>query len=177
MKVTTVLHFDKASGFINSESPELAANPSLSLKGFEQALDIAPKVKAYGPFEGMFTSRLARALDTASVLSLYLEMDFQTMFEFGQFGNKEGDKIVMYPGFEAYSYIGWQNSALSGLEYLELTGYDNVLIISHRPIIGALYAYAQDIVNETGIKSVVNNGLNNQCIFRFEYVAGVLKSI
>jgi broad specificity phosphatase PhoE len=174
MKITAVLHFNKAQGFIDSEALELAANPSLSLQGFEEALEIAPTIKAMGPFDGMFTSRLARALDTSSVLAMYLDMDFQTIRELGQAGNKEGNKIIMYPGFEDYSFLGWQNNAISALKRLELADYQNILIVSHRPIVGALHAFSKGITNESGIAHVVLSELGNEPIFKFEYIAGIL---
>lgn len=173
MKITAVLHFEKASGFIDSESAELAANPSLSYKGFQQALGAAQLIEALGPYDGMFSSRLARALDTASVLAMHLNMDFQTMAGLGQAGNKEGDKIVMYPGFENFSFLGWQKDALSVLEELELNGYNNILIVSHRPIIGALIAYAQGITSEEEIAKKVNN-TGKESVFQFDYISGIL---
>jgi broad specificity phosphatase PhoE len=175
MKVTAVLHFDKAAGFIDSSSAELAANPGLSYKGFKDALSICQRLELLGPFDGMFVSRLARALDTASVLAMYLNMDFQTMFGLGQAGNKEGDKIVMYPGFENSCFTGWQNNALSSLEELALHGYGHVLIVSHRPIIWSLCAYAQGITTEEEISALVMKGFSDESIYQFEYNFGLLQ--
>ncbi|MFA5878509.1 MAG: histidine phosphatase family protein [Candidatus Staskawiczbacteria bacterium] len=133
-------------------------NPPLSTQGMAKILAMVPTIKALGPFEEMFSSRLARAVDTASVLALELGLDFRTLSSLGQYGNKDGDDVAYYPLHEADGYLTWQGDGVASLRTISAWRSDcNVLAISHRPIIGGLIAHTRGITDEAGIKAIVND--------------------
>ena len=148
MKIVAVFHGAKVEGLQGLNS-RLGANPPMTMTGMSNILDLVPILKTLGPFDFMYVSRLARALDAASIIALELDMDFETKRELGQFGNKDGSNVIMYPGLVAIDEI-WD-------EIDEVSSEDTILIVSHRPIIGGLVAACQEIEDEDGIKAVVND--------------------
>lgn len=133
-------------------------NPTLSVEGMTKVLDLVPVIGALGPFNAMFCSRLARALDTASVLALELDVDFETMPRLGQYGNKEGEKVQFYPGYEDDGYVDWQDDGFNALlDIADQCKGGKALVISHRPVIGGIIAHVRGITDEAGIKAIVND--------------------
>ena len=161
MKIVAVFHGAKVEGLQGLNS-RLGANPPMTMTGMSNILDLVPILKTLGPFDFMYVSRLARALDAASIIALELDMDFETKRELGQFGNKDGSNVIMYPGHEADGYKNWQSDGLVAIDEIwdeidEVSSEDTILIVSHRPIIGGLVAACQEIEDEDGIKAVVND--------------------
>ncbi len=158
MQIVAVFHSDKLD---DQTSPtEVASNPPQSTSGQVKIHNLVPAIKAMGPYMSMaYCSRMARASCAASVLSLALDIDYQSMKELGQFGNlfKDGT-VCMYPGHENDDEITWQRDAHKALIIIwakvKAVSWP-ILVISHRPIIGALVARARGITDKAGIKSVI----------------------
>lgn len=164
LRIIAVFH-EKKAGNVIELNPAIAANPTLSIDGMQNTQDkLLPKIKELGPFAGIFTSRMARALDTASVLALALDLDIMTVKGLGQAANldrnTQGETVVVaYPGFEEDSYGEWLQGAIEALDDIndEMCGSGNILIVSHRPVIGAMVAYAEGITSPTDIEAIVND--------------------
>lgn len=164
MRIVAVFHGQKVEG-IADKPAEIAVNPTLTVAGMEKIQALVPKIRELGPYYGLYSSRLARALDTASVLALALDENIQTAKGLGQHANLDGGIKTYYPGHEGESFKQWQEQALNALhEIWERIGHEigvtvrydrNVLMVSHRPSIGGLVAAAKGISDEKGIESVV----------------------
>ena len=161
MKIVAVFHSDKVEG-VTDLPAELGANPPMNLKGMAKIHGLVDTIRTLGPYAGMYVSRLARALDTASMIAMALDTDFVTVKGLGQHGNKDGDTVIMYPGCESESFDTWQKNAVKTIGTIEVChgGYGDdsdvtVLIVSHRPVIGGLVAFAKGITDSAGIKAIV----------------------
>lgn len=162
MRIVMVFHGKKVEGFCGMSTQDaVSSNPTLSIAGMVQMQRLVDeKIRALGPFDAMFSSNMARALDTASVLSLALDMQFQTIKGLGQLGNLDRGNTIPYPGHENDGPTDWQDDGFgaiseiaSRLQYAD----KNVLIVSHRPVIGALVALTRGITAAEKIQEVVND--------------------
>lgn len=178
LKIVAAFHDKKVEGIIELPAA-IAANPTLSITGMQNVQDkLLPKIQELGPFHAMFCSRMARALDTASVLAMAMDLDFDTIKGLGQAGNLDKNSegvptVVAYPGHEDDNALTWQSDAIEALQEIDemMDGVGTILIVSHRPVIGALVAYAQGITDITGIDAIVNSGDlvgNGYRTFQFE---------
>lgn len=165
MIITAVFHGPKANGVAGLPG-QVASNPPLSLAGMENIHRLAQKWKTDSifpkEFDGFYSSRMARATDTASVLANEWDMDFLTLRKLGQMANKEGDVIHYYPGCEEESLVTWQADAIDAITSIcNRHGSDHhVLVVSHRPIIGGIIALSQGIQSdEVALDKVVSDPL------------------
>ncbi len=157
MLIVAVFHDEKVS--VGTDYPdEIRANPTMSVTGMGNILKRVSKIAAEGAFDAFYCSRVARALDTASVIALELDLDFKTMRELGQFANKDGDDVVFYPGHDEDNCVSWQQDGLNAFgQIAAMHEHDaRVIVVSHRPILGGIVAHIRRIRDEVGIKAVVN---------------------
>lgn len=159
MKIVVVLHGEKAEGLFGHCSIEIAANPPVTPNGMEQILELVPAIKAEGPYDAMYVSRMSRALGSASVLALALDLDFETMALLGQHANKEGSEVFFYPGHEGEGYGTWQRDGVAAIDkILKRHGPNaNILVVSHRPIVGGLIAHTRGVTTEKGIYQITGD--------------------
>jgi broad specificity phosphatase PhoE len=143
VKIVAVFHGAKVEG-LKGKPAEIGANPPMTVDGMEKILQLIPAIRAEGPFDGAYCSRLARACDAASVLAIELNLNFQMVAELGQHGNKDGGNVIMYPGHEGEDMVTWQSDGLAAIKKLwENGGHDSTyLVVSHRPIIAGLVGHA-----------------------------------
>lgn len=151
-----VFHGAKVEG-VGDLPAELGANPPMTVAGMMGISDLLPIVQSNAPYSAFFTSRLARAVDAASVLALALDLDYQTMSFLGQYGNKDGKTVIMYPGHEGETVVDWQRQGLQALDEMRDQTPDGgtILFVSHRPIIGGIVAWTRGITEEAGITEVL----------------------
>ena len=158
MKIVAILHTEKVEGLL--EKPvEIAVNPTLTVNGMEKIRSIAHTLWDLGPFDACYSSRLARALDAASVLCLAFDLDLQTLKDLGQYANKDGDTIAYYPGHEKEGFEQWQKMAVRAIEEIHARHEetDTVLAVSHGPVIAGLIAHTKNIRDKAGIKQILDN--------------------
>lgn len=156
MKIVAVFHGEKAR-YAEGDLPEVAANPPMTEKGCEQIRQLIPALAEHGPFDALYCGRTRRVTDTASILSLALDLEFDAVRGLGQHANGgDGQPTVYYPGCERENFVRWQEMAIQAVNY-HMNGSENVLIASSRPIIGGLVAYSQNVTDEEGIAAVVRD--------------------
>lgn len=157
MKVIAVLHGQKAEEGTASLPVELRSNPTLSVNGLAGIHDLVEQIKTKGPYVAVYSSRLARALTTASIFGLALDMDIQTVKKLGQHSNRDASGDWFYPGFEGETVVDWKNQAVSALFDLQKRhgADDTILVVSHRPSVGGLVAHTKGIEDEKGIMDIV----------------------
>lgn len=161
LRICAVFHSEKQEGAVG-KPPAVAVNPPMTMRGMERIDRVAEKIKrdprfnfrkkeALPPFSILLSSPLARALDVASVLALHFNMDIQTVNGLSQMANKEGEKIILYPGHEDEDVVNWQFQAFRALQEIAINVagvLTAILLVSHRPIIGGLVAKARGIVHD-----------------------------
>ncbi|MEI6494602.1 MAG: hypothetical protein WCO03_00895 [bacterium] len=172
IKIVAVFHGAKVSG-VTQYPTAVGANPPMTIEGMAKAqADLVEKVRAHGPYVCGYTSRLARACDMMSVLATALDLDFVSMKGLGQHGNLDNGTVIMYPGCEDENYVSWQNNAMGAIQDIgdmHECG-DTILVVGHRPTLGALVALTQEITDIDGLKQVVNDPATVGEGFRvFEY--------
>ena len=157
-RITMVFHCQKVEGLLGYPL-ELGANPPMTMEGMEKIHRLLPALNENGPYDGgvIYCSRLARALDTASILGLHYNMDIQTMKELGQNGNLDGNNVIMYPGCEGESYSHWQSIGVAALRKIAQSKWTFSLAVSHRPVIGGIVAFTKGITDKNGIAAVVGD--------------------
>jgi broad specificity phosphatase PhoE len=159
MKIVAVFHQDKVVGVKNCKQ-EIGANPPMTTAGMEKIDALIPALKKLGPYYPMlFTSRMSRAADAASVLAMELDLDFRSVKGLGQAGNLDEGVVIPYPGHENDGPIEWQEDGIDACaEINSFTGEnDTALAFSHRPIIGALIAACKGIFDANGINAIVQD--------------------
>lgn len=159
MKIVAVFHADKNEEGLADEPREIAANPNLTLRGMEKTHQLVESIRPFGPFTACYSSRLARALDTASILCLAFGLDLQTLEGFGQHANKVGDEIVYYPGHEEENFLFWQKEAIAAFRHIiaRHKAEETILVVSHRPSLAGVVAWIEGIEDEEAIKRIANN--------------------
>lgn len=172
MRIVAVVHGQKVEGLVG-KPPEIAVNPTLTMAGMEKVHELVEEIRPFAPFAACYSSRLARALDTASVLCLAFDLDLQTMKDLGQYANKDGETVVFYPGHEKENYRTWQEEAGKAVKEIskQHAAIDTVLMVSHGPIIGGIIAYTKDIRTEdkaTLRKIIDDSDLRNKGFVVFE---------
>ena len=176
MKIVAVFHGKKVEGVdVTKRMAAIAANPPLSMDGMEKIRSgLLQKIQTIALFDAIYSSRMARALDTASVIAMALNMEIQTIGELGQKGNLDSGQVIAYPGFENDDELTWQSCGLRAIAQIwmkERVG--TILIVSHRPIIAGLIAAAKGINNKAGIKNILNDpNLVKDGYVVFEYYEG-----
>ncbi|MFH1111736.1 MAG: histidine phosphatase family protein [Patescibacteria group bacterium] len=185
--ITCVLHGEKVK--VLGENQALLANPTMSLKGMEATQALIERIRAVGPFDKVYASRLARANDTASVVCMGLNLDWETLKILGQYADRQDGKTVCYPGHEDEGYPKWQDHTKRLLtwihdyyiRYLPLTtdGPDviidkplaqHVLVFTHRVIIANLIGITQKISDLDRIKDIARGDkITQEQIYQFQY--------
>ncbi|EKE19787.1 MAG: hypothetical protein ACD_8C00106G0007 [uncultured bacterium] len=183
MRFIAVFHGKKEESVLNFQAA-VAANPTLTMSGMDAIQNgLLPKIKTLGPFAALFCSRMARALDTASVLSMALDLDIRTINGLGQAGNLDQGTVVMYPGHENDDVLSWQSAARDAMHTIHgdvlfdiaMSNDANVLFVSHRPVIAALVALAKGITDADGINSILDDPtLAKDGYVIFNYLEGAL---
>ena len=154
--VVAVLHGRKAERIIGPN--ELRANPPLTPEGALAIHGLVPGVEAFGPFSAIYSSRLSRALGTASVFAMAYGLDIQTMELLGQPANKDGDEVIPYPGHEGEDLPDWKENGIRALRSIGTRHVsEKILVVSHRPVIGDIIAHTRGISDAVGLETVVNN--------------------
>lgn len=166
MKIIAVFHSDKVEG-LDGLPPEIAANPPMTIEGMKKIHALVPVIKKEAPtIFHIYCSCLARALDAASIIALAYKCIFHVDESLGQYANKDGGTVIAYPGHEGEGYEEWQQSALSFLAYFDEDRKDkdvcpleeiDIIVVSHRPIIGGLVAATLGITGADEIKTIVND--------------------
>ncbi|MBI2097427.1 MAG: hypothetical protein HYT46_00615 [Candidatus Vogelbacteria bacterium] len=162
LRICAVFHSDKQDGAAG-KPPAVAVNPPMTMAGMEKIDSLVAKIKNDSRLTelkcgGIYSSRLARALDAASVFALHFDQDIRTLEGLGQMANKEGDEVIKYPGHEAEDVVIWQVHACSEIQELyqnHFADYDGrdaefIVLTGHRPIIGGLVAWARGVVGDRG---------------------------
>lgn len=174
-RVVAVFHGEKTEGLKSNLPLEVRVNPPMTPEGMSKIFALGQRFEKYGPFDVMYCSRLARALDTASVLALKFSMDFQTIAKLGQHANKDESGVIYYPGHESESFVDWQSDGLDALGEISdclLRGFNTVLIVSHRPVIAGFIAASRGSIGDEGVLSeIVNNpklATNGFVVFDFD---------
>lgn len=156
MKIVAVFHGAKVEGMAGRPT-KIGANPPMTVDGMQKILALVPTIAAEGPYTSAYCSRLSRAMDAASILALELDMDFETMKDLGQHGNKDGSDVIMYPGNEGENMSDWQRQGGRAISKLFDLQAKTVLIVSHRPIIAGLVAAARGVYDIDGLNAIVND--------------------
>jgi len=157
MRIVAVFHGTKLEGLAGTPN-KVGANPPLSLTGMQKVLNLVPTIKDQGPFETMYCSRMSRALDTASIIALEFDLDIRTKKELGQYGNRDEERDIYYPGHETDGFVTWQNDGVSAFLKIAKEHSDTtVLVISHRPVIGGIVAHCMGVDDEAGIIKVISD--------------------
>ncbi len=144
--IFAVLHGDKIN--TQSNDAKIVANPPMSEKGLIEVHDVIPAIAALRPFHFVFSSRLARANDTASAICIPLDLNWQTHELLGQHGSLQNGESVLYPGYEHESYPEWLENTEKFLSWIGKTGMRyrtpsmKILIFTHRPIVACLLGIA-----------------------------------
>ncbi len=152
LRICAVFHSDKQSGAAG-RPPAVAVNPPMTMTGMEAIDSLVAKIKNDPRlrdrlFDALYSSRLARALDAASVLALHFDLDIETVKELGQMANKEGNEVIKYPGHEDEDVASWQQDAMRAMRWIrEDRDDETIIVVSHRPIIGGLVAWARGVVD------------------------------
>ncbi len=160
IKVVAVFHGDKMEGLGGALPLEVRVNPPMTPEGMSKIFALADKIEKYGPFDGMYCSRLARALDTASVLALRLDLDFLTMAKLGLHANKDDSGVIYYPGHETESFVDWQRDGLDALDVISHHVVQNILVVSHRPVIAGFIAACRGSIGDEAVLLKIVDGLN-----------------
>lgn len=187
MKIVAVFHDDKVEG-LAGEDPRLGANPPMTMAGMRKGLALLPEICDIGEildgFDACYSSRLARALDMASVLIGELNLDLETVNELGQWANKDGDQVIYYPGHEKENLCTWQRDALTALDIIWRRQRQIVadgglaLVVSHRPIIGGWVGHTRGITDEAGLVKLVRDpALTKKGYVVFSYDGKTLKVV
>ena len=158
MKAIMVFHGNKVEG-LGLNPVEIKANPPMTLDGMAKILDLVPEVQGMNPGR-IYCSRMARALNTASVFSLELDLDIQTKSKLGQHGNRDGQEDIFYPGHEGEDLVKFQADGVEALReiYNEIPEKDaTVLVVSHRPTICGVVAHTADVHDNRGISSFLKD--------------------
>lgn len=181
IRVVAVFHGDKADGLSADLPLEVRVNPPMTPEGMSKIFALAEKIEKYGPFDGMYCSRLARALDTASILALKFGLDFQTVAKLGQHANKDADGVIYYPGHEGESFIHWQQdgiNVLGGICLRYTFSGGNIIVVSHRPVIAGFVAASQGSTGDEDVLSGIANDpkltVNGFVVFDFNTQNGKL---
>ncbi|MEY2664682.1 MAG: hypothetical protein RIT04_490 [Candidatus Parcubacteria bacterium] len=182
-KVIAVFHGKKVEG-LKGQSPEIAANPPMTVPGMEGILKLVPAIKAFGPFDEstgivIWTSIIARAMCTASVLATSLGInEIQCHSLLGQFANLDEGVVIPYPGHEQDDEVTWQKSGACALREIASRCYESseenkkLIVVSHRPIIAGLIALSRGITDKAGIAEILNDpnlAKNGFVIFDLEW--------
>lgn len=158
MRIVLVFHGLPKANF-TSPLPEVAANPTLNFEGMSRVHALVPAIRAAGPFDAIFSSRMARALDTASVLSMAFGLEIQTLKGLGQHANKEGDMVVRYPRHEHEDIGTWQREGIAAIEaiFFEYDPDETVLAVSHRPVIAGIVCASRGVRDPEKIKALADD--------------------
>ena len=169
MKIVAVFHSDKVEG-LDTFPQELQANPPMTISGMVKIHALIPQLMEER-IQEIYSSLLARGPDTASVIALALGKEIYTLRELGQHSNKDGTRVIAYPGFEGEGFSTWQTNAMEGIEKIHVRSTASVVAItSHRPVIAGLIAFTRGIASDAGIKAVRDEPQTTEGGYRvFEY--------
>jgi broad specificity phosphatase PhoE len=155
MKIVAVFHGEKRMR-LGNYPPEIAANAPLTVKGMRQMQRLVEKLRPLGPFVAAYSSRPTRAVDSASVVCMALDLDFKTMKELGQHASGQKGKVIAYPGYENEWYADWQSRAIEAVQEIARKHKEDdvVLVFTHRPIIAGLVCHTKGITDEGEIRKL-----------------------
>lgn len=153
----------------------IKANPPLTPKGMYDNHHLVNSFGSNLPFDGLYSSRMARALDIASQFSFALYLEIQTIDGLGQHSSEENGKTVYYPGYENEGPSQWLKGGLEAIQKIYNFHANfpakgkKVLVVSHRSIIGALIGHCRGTVDDKSISEIVNDpGLTTKGFVVFE---------
>ena len=155
LRICAVFHSDKQGGAAG-KPPVIAVNPPMTIAGMEKIhalvskIDMDPRLPLCEHFDALYSSPLARALDAASVFATSFYLDIKTIGGLGQMANKEGNEVIKHPSHMKETVVTWQKNAMETIKSLadDHEEDDIILIVSHRPVIGGLVAWARGIVGD-----------------------------
>ena len=172
IRIIFIPHGEKAKGDATMDG-QVRMNPPMTMPGMQAIYNqVLPLVHNLGPYASMWCSRLGRALCTASILAVELDMDFATMDELGQYANSDSVGDVYGRGHEGENELSWQHQALTALDkiYLQAQHGDTVLVVSHRPILAGLVAAARGIYDLDSVHAILyDKGLTEDGTVVFKY--------
>ncbi|MCX6806843.1 MAG: phosphoglycerate mutase family protein [Candidatus Berkelbacteria bacterium] len=178
IRIVMIFHGKKVpADTLEDKIIELRANPQLSLQGMTDIQNLVNALRPLGPFASMYSSRLARALVTASTIMLALDLDCQTMTELGQYATGEGGESTFYPGHENEWYAFWQTQVLQAMDiiYNKSDNGETILVVSHRPHIAALYANVKGVKEEEKIRALaLDPNFSRSGFIVFEIIDGII---
>ena len=147
MKILAVYH--QQNGDWSSEEVRLAANAGLSINGAKDTLTVIPKLKEHGSITAMYSSRMARAVDTASFISLELDLDYATLPELAPYSAFTGGNLVRYPGYPETRHSESQGKVLERLKNLYVDhANETIILVSHKTIIGMLLSAVEGVLGD-----------------------------
>ena len=158
MRIVLVFHGLPKANFV-SPLAEISANPTLTFEGMSKVHSLVPELRALGSFDALFSSRMARATDTASILSVVFDLENHTLKGLSLYANKEGDEVVYYPGHEGENFGTWRKAGLAALETIfeACRPGETALAVSHRPVIAAIVCAAKGITDHKKIKALADD--------------------
>ncbi|GEM_PF-3869862 len=166
MNIIAVFHGAKVEG-LEGLPAEISANPPMTVEGMEKMWrrisgnEFSPHLPSSlgNKIDAIYSSRLARALDTASVIALHLNLEITTVSELGQMANKDGNTVTHYPGHEKDDVILWQKNAMFAVRKIVSRHADHhtVVAVSHRPIIAGIVAWAIDKIGDANVLNKILN--------------------
>lgn len=173
LKIVVVPHGAKVMG-VTQYSPELGADPPMTMEGKAKVLGLVPVLKTLGPYDAAYCSLMDRACGTMCTIVKHLGIRRVICIdELGQYSNLDGETIIFYPGHENDSIPIWQQQVGEALRriYLEVakngladgpvglggSAYEKkVLVFTHRPILAALVAAASHITDPAEIQKILD---------------------
>lgn len=182
MRLIVVRHCAKVEGLIGKPAA-IAANPPPTMEGMEEThTHLVEQLRQFAPYRACYSSLMARALGTASVLALGLGIEtINGRRGLGQHANKDGERVIYYPGCELETFDVWQENALFTLAELHLKHQadDTILLVTHLPVIAGLIAWTHGLAREDQIeniaKSISHNPEFNRDYFVFQWNGTNLK--
>lgn len=159
-KICMVFHDAKVED-VTRYPKVLGANPPMTMDGMENLLHLLPVIRRFGPYHVLYCSRMARASDAASVFANFYDLDFHSMEELGQKANldKASGEVIYYPGCEQQDYVYWQQSGVRAMRKISTAHLKqtNVLVTSHRPVIGGIVAHTKGITTNDSLKGFIHD--------------------
>ncbi len=164
--IVAVLHPEKLP-FDPDDPIEMKVNVPLSPEGRKKAYDLIEPIRALGPFWSICSSPLMRAMQTASILGLGLDLEMRRLMvvpELAQMASYEEHPrtremvSLRWPGHEDDDHQTWQRDGLLAIQIINTyTHCDGarVLAIGHRGPFGGVVAHCRGIHDVEGIRRVV----------------------
>lgn len=159
LRVVCVFHPEVLEGLLEEYGMEVAANPVPSPKGMKDISSLIPNLEKYGPYGGLYCSRLSRSSAAISPISIHYDLDFCSIKGLGQHAKKEGDKVLYLPGYEHEDFRVWQEEAVKAILDIRHRHPEGgaVLILGHRPTIAGLWCHMKGINDPNEARRIAND--------------------